>query len=147
MIQLLHGLHRNIDSVPPAIGTKFLSVLDDLLRTSTTAPEVAPTPSALAIALGPLYPVSPIASSYEIDSLAQAPSRALPPSRSSADSRHSTTGTVLQSFDGAVPAETVFMARPSSGSAGAFSKPAYKTDTSSKDNTCKDQRPDSRPPS
>ena len=60
---------------------------------------------------------------------------ALPTLCSSADSRWSTTDTVLQSLE-RVPDETAFLARP------AFGKPGYKTDASRKD--ARDSRKDDR---
>ena len=133
MLQLLQGLRNNVASVPPTCRRDFITILEALLHAAADGD--TPDLSTLTIALGPIYPdpTLPRPSADEIASLAYAHQQPTP--RSSADSRRSTTDTVLQSFERA-PDETAFLARP------AFGKPGYTTDASSKD--ARDSRKDDR---
>ena len=56
--QLLHGIRRNIDSAPIDIRHDMTTVVDELLRLAQ--PDVPLTASAITIALGSLYPDSPL---------------------------------------------------------------------------------------
>ena len=131
MLQLLQGLRNNVDSVPSHCRRDFTNGLEALLHAAADGNTRAL--SALTIAVGPIYPdpTLPRPSAAEIASLAYAHQQQTP--HSSADSRRSTTDTVLQSFERASD-ETAFLARP------AFGKPGYKTDASRKD--ARDSRKD-----
>ena len=131
LLQLLQGLRNNVDFVLSNCRRDFTNVLEALLHAAADGNTLAL--SALTIAVGPIYPdpTLPRPSAAEIASLAYAHQQQTP--RSSADSRRSTTDTVLQSYERASD-ETAFLARP------AFGKPGYKTDTSRKD--ARDSRKD-----
>ena len=129
-LQLLQAFRRNVEAVPPSIRVDFFHVVDEFL-VAAKSPHLVLSPSAITIGLGLLYPANPKARP-PADEFA---TLALPTLRSSADSRWSTTDTVLQSLERA-PDETAFLARP------AFGKPWYTTDASRKDD--RDSRKDDR---
>ncbi len=59
MLHLLQGLRRNVDSVPPGSRLDFTNILDNLLHVATSS-TIAISPSAITIALGPIYPDLPV---------------------------------------------------------------------------------------